>query len=235
MNSIPTPINPLSAGDKLFKAGLAKLRMSREVPKLREESDNRKGIPCAGKSPLMDKQLMDIVKARKRTPKQIIDDVNSGKIKLEDYQGHKKGNNTRKSNYGEMNTDLHFEKIDKLNGKAVKLKPLHEKVTDIDSPIKHGIDHVYECSSPPPKYVIVESKYGSSKLSTLSDGETKQMSETWIKGNKRLENAVGDKARDIEKALNRGEVDKVLSKVDKTGNVTTKKLDNLGNIIGDWP
>lgn len=61
------------------------------------------------------------------------------------------------------------------------------------------------------------------------------MSETWIKGNKRLENAVGDKARDIEKALNRGEVDKVLSRVDKTGNVTTKKLDNLGNIIGDWP
>ncbi|WP_192814942.1 polymorphic toxin type 15 domain-containing protein [Treponema pedis] len=76
MNSIPTPINPLSAGDKLFKAGLAKLRMSREVPKLREELENRKGIPCAGKSPLTDRDLMDIVKARRedernRKPKQI--------------------------------------------------------------------------------------------------------------------------------------------------------------------
>ncbi|WP_206183379.1 hypothetical protein [Treponema pedis] len=65
MNSIPTPINPLSAGDKLFKAGLAKLRMSREVPKLREESDNRKGIPCAGKSPLTDRDLTGIVKDRR--------------------------------------------------------------------------------------------------------------------------------------------------------------------------
>lgn len=67
VNSIPTPINPLSAGDKLFKAGLAKLRMSREVPKLREESDNRKGIPCAGKSPLTDRDLMDIVKDRRNS------------------------------------------------------------------------------------------------------------------------------------------------------------------------
>ncbi|MEL3911630.1 Tox-REase-5 domain-containing protein [Treponema pedis] len=65
MNSIPTPINPLSAGDKLFKAGLAKLRMSREVPKLREESENRKGIPCAGKSPLTARDLMDMIKARR--------------------------------------------------------------------------------------------------------------------------------------------------------------------------
>lgn len=76
VNSIPTPINPLSAGDKLFKAGLAKLRMSREVPKLREELENRKGIPCASKSPLTDRDLMDIVKARRedernRKPKQI--------------------------------------------------------------------------------------------------------------------------------------------------------------------
>ncbi|MFK8289243.1 hypothetical protein ACI76W_08370 [Capnocytophaga canimorsus] len=81
----------------------------------------------------------------------------------------------------------------------------------------------------------MESKYGSSDLSVLSDGKTKQMSDTWINGRNRLEKAVGeDIARDIEKAMSRGEVDRVLSKIDTNGNVTTYKLDDLGNIIGNW-
>ncbi|GIM58641.1 hypothetical protein [Capnocytophaga canimorsus] len=50
-----------------------------------------------------------------------------------------------------------------------------------------------------------------------------------------MEKAVGeDIARDIEKAMSRGEVDRVLSKIDTNGNVTTYKLDDLGNIIGNW-
>ncbi len=65
VNSTPTPINPLSAGDRLFKAGLAKLRMSREVPKLREELENRKGIPCAGKTTLTDRDLTGMIKDRR--------------------------------------------------------------------------------------------------------------------------------------------------------------------------
>ena len=31
-----------------------------------------------------------------------------------------------------------------------------EKVTDLDAPIRKGIDAVYEFSSPPPKYIVAE-------------------------------------------------------------------------------
>ncbi|WP_232779900.1 hypothetical protein [Capnocytophaga canimorsus] len=167
--------------------------------------------------------------------KDAVDDVNSGKTPLEGYEGHKVGNNTRKSNYGEMNTDLKMESITEIDGKPASLTALHEKITDIDTPIKQGIDHIYQNATPPPKYVIVESKYGSSDLSVLSDGKTKQMSDTWINGRNRLKNAVGEEnAKLISEALENGEVDRVLSKIDTNGNVTTCKLDDLGNIIGKW-
>ncbi|CEN45587.1 conserved hypothetical protein [Capnocytophaga canimorsus] len=163
-----------------------------------------------------------------------VDDVNSGKTPLEGYEGHKVGNHTRKSNYGEMNTDLKMESITEIDGKPASLTALHEKITDIDTPIKQGIDHIYQNATPPPKYVIVESKYGSSTLNPKTkDGP--QMSDDWIKGNNRLDKIVGeDIARDIEKALDRGQVDRVLSKIDTNGNVTTYKLDNLGNVIDNW-
>ncbi|MFJ1366400.1 hypothetical protein [Capnocytophaga canimorsus] len=50
-----------------------------------------------------------------------------------------------------------------------------------------------------------------------------------------MEKAVGeDIARDIEKAMSRGEVDRVLSKIDTNGNVTTYKLDELSRVVGKW-
>ncbi|WP_238596013.1 hypothetical protein [Capnocytophaga canimorsus] len=94
---------------------------------------------------------------------------------------------------------------------------------------------IYQNATPPPKFVIVESKYGSSDLSVLSDGKTKQMSDTWINGNDRLEKIVDkEKALEIKEALDSGQVDRVLSKIDTNGNVTTYKLDKLGNVIGNW-
>jgi len=69
----------------------------------------------------------------------------------------------------------------------------NNRVTDIDQPVDHGIDGVYLNASKPPKYLIVESKYGQSTLSTTNDG--KQMSDDWIEGSisgkNRLEQAVG--------------------------------------------
>ncbi len=97
VNSIPTPINPLSAGDKLFKAGLAKLRMSREVPKLREELDNRKGIPCAGKSPLTARDLMDMIKANREN------------TKTKKKQQLKKNNKIGKQRENEVKLELEME------------------------------------------------------------------------------------------------------------------------------
>lgn len=68
------------------------------------------------------------------------------------------------------------------------------------------------------------------------------MSDDWLTGEKtgkdRILKAVdGDEklAKKITTALEDGEVERVLSKVDSSGNVKTYKLDAKGNIIGDWP
>jgi len=100
-----------------------------------------------------------------------------------------------------------------------------------------GIDGIYKNRTPPPDYIIDEAKYGSSRLSNLDVNEgTKQMSDKWIKGGDRLNDSVGRiEAKKIKKALRRGKVDRVLSKVDENGNVTTIRLDKNGNEIGQWP
>lgn len=49
------------------------------------------------------------------------------------------------------------------------------------------------------------------------------MSDSWV--NDRLESQVGeDKAREIQKAMSKGNVDKVISRIDEKGNVITNKL-----------
>lgn len=98
----------------------------------------------------------------------------------------------------------------------------------------NGIDGIYENKTPPPKYVIDEAKFDKSPLGQTSDG--KQMSDSWIEGSKRLENQVGtEKAKEITDALQNGEVEKVVSRVDKDGNVTTYHVDKNGNIGNPWP
>ena len=62
------------------------------------------------------------------------------------------------------------------------------------------------------------------------------MSDDWIKGSNRLENQVGKpKAKEIKDALDNGEVDRVLSKVDANGKVTTYKVNPDGTIGDPWP
>ncbi len=55
------------------------------------------------------------------------------------------------------------------------------------TPRPQGIDGVYENLSPPPRWVVVEAKYGTSTYGTTADGP--QMSQRWV--NNRLEQAVG--------------------------------------------
>ncbi|QOW59970.1 DUF6531 domain-containing protein [Treponema pedis] len=55
VNSIPTPINPLSVGDRLFKAGLSKLRRSRAVCNANEKIISRLPLPCSTKTKLSKK------------------------------------------------------------------------------------------------------------------------------------------------------------------------------------
>jgi len=104
----------------------------------------------------------------------------------------------------------------------------------LDDTLKKGIDGIYENSKPPPKYIIDEAKYGKSKLGKTNDG--KQMSDDWIKGSNRLEDQVGkQKAQEIKDALDNGEVDRVISKIDSKGNVKTYKVNANGTIGDPWP
>ena len=71
----------------------------------------------------------------------------------------------------------------------------YDRVESLDDKIKQGIDRVYECKNPPPKYIIKEAKYDTSQLRILPNG-TKQMSDEWIFNQGRLEKAVGRKMAD---------------------------------------
>ncbi|MFJ5789251.1 hypothetical protein ACIQXW_10295 [Lysinibacillus sp. NPDC097162] len=68
------------------------------------------------------------------------------------------------------------------------------------------------------------------------------MSNDWLTGSEtgksRILKAVeGDKrlATKITNALEDGKVERVLSKVDSSGNVKTYRIDANGNIMGEWP
>ncbi|ATA92411.1 cytosolic protein [Capnocytophaga canimorsus] len=96
---------------------------------------------------------------------------------------------------------------------------------------------IYQNATPPPKYVIVESKYGSSTLNPKTkDGP--QMSDDWIKGSDRLEKAIEDIdiVDDIRFNLdnNPENVQKVLSEIDKSGNVTMYKINPDGSKGDLW-
>ena len=97
-------------------------------------------------------------------------------------------NNKQKGNYGEMKMDIFFER---MGCKRIS----YDRVESLDDKIKQGIDGVYECKNPPPKYIIREAKYDTSQLRTLPNG-TKQMSDEWIFNQGRLEKAVGRKMAD---------------------------------------
>lgn len=83
---------------------------------------------------------------------------------------------------------------------------------------KNGLDSLYKNGNPPPDYVVVESKYGSSKLGQTNNG--KHMSDTWIKSH------VHD--LDLPEDASYG---KYLSEVDESGNITITELDKNGNKI----
>ncbi|MCM3197933.1 hypothetical protein QYF54_10335 [Bacillus cereus] len=130
-----------------------------------------------------------------------------------------------------------------LKEAGFELKPVGKSApSGINDKIIKGIDGLYENANAESKikYVIDEAKFGSSQLGKTKDG--RQMSNDWLNGAKtrksRILKAVdGDMKLSIKitNALKKGEVERVLSKVDSTGNVKTYRIDAKGNIIGEWP
>ena len=129
-------------------------------------------------------------------------------------------NSKQKGNFAEIVQDYFYEGTGKNLNRISK-----DRVTSLDDKIHQGIDGIYEDSTiGPPKFVISEAKYGTSKLSTLKDG-TRQMSNKWIVD--RLENVVGaQKAKKIllEMTLNPDNVQYTLINVDSKGNVVESFL-----------
>jgi len=114
-------------------------------------------------------------------------------------------------------------------------------MTSPNDEIVKGIDGIYSNKNPNSniRYVINESRFNASQLCKMKKG-IKQMSDEWLleDGGKRILEAVnGDEELmfDILEALGSGKVEKVLSKVDANGKVTTYRLDSTGKIIGTWP
>lgn len=155
----------------------------------------------------------------------------------------KKATAKQKGNFGEYKADDNLVNNQSLKDAGYDLKPVGIPApTSLDDTIGKGIDGLYENQNKdsPIRYVIDEAKFGRSGLGKTKDG--KQMSDEWLKGeatgNKRILHAVdGDKelAKKITNALNNGQVERVLTKIDADGNVLTYRLDSTGKIIGIWP
>ncbi|KAA0765786.1 T7SS effector LXG polymorphic toxin [Bacillus sp. SH5-2] len=121
-------------------------------------------------------QTLEAARAQQRT---VIESVESGEVALKTTK--------RKGNYGEMKMDDFFES-------QTYTRISDDRVLTLDQKIVKGIDAVYENSSPPPKYVIAEAKYNTSKLGKTNDG--KQMSEDWILGSERLDSTLSKEKAD---------------------------------------
>lgn len=152
---------------------------------------------------------------------------------------------TRKQNgnYGEYTADDNIINKPSIKDSGYDLKPIGRPAPKgPDDKLVKGIDGLYKNINKDSniKYVIDEAKFGKSQLGKTKDGL--QMSNDWLTGTNtgrsRILKAVnGDKnlANEITEALKYNQVERVLSRVDRLGNVVTYRLDEAGKIIGIWP
>lgn len=89
------------------------------------------------------------------------------KEKLYNANGHEHGN------FAEAITDVYYESMGYKRIGTVR------RITKIDSSTHQGIDAIYESPNPPPKFLIVEVKFNSSKLGTRKTSGP-QMSDSWL-------------------------------------------------------
>ena len=128
----------------------------------------------------------------------------------------------QKSNAGEILADDNMRIVREnvgANGNTYTLESIGRPApSGIDDPIAKGIDGIYKNQTPPPSYVINETKWGSSKINQHTlDGP--QMSKKWIE--RRVRKLDIETRTNLLYALDRGDVDFVISKVDTSGKVST--------------
>ncbi|POP71964.1 hypothetical protein [Pseudomonas syringae] len=124
-----------------------------------------------------------------------------------------------------------------MGGEQIKtLVPGAEKIGRAPDIGQTGIDDLYKVDKPGVDYLIVEYKFGSSKLKPTRDGL--QMSDDWMTGattnyNRILESVDGDAqmARNIRDSLLSGRVEKWLVHTDPFGKVTVGILDKGGKFV----
>ena len=144
--------------------------------------------------------------------KSVVEDVLNGEIEL--------SNTARKGNFGEMRVDVDMQE----HGWTA----MHDRITNIDAPTIHGLDHVFMHKGPPPVTIIAESKFQYGRLAVLVNG-TKQMSDRWIRS--RLISVLGEaEARRILRVGYKS----VLAKISADGKITYRLLDKSGKTIGKF-
>lgn len=113
--------------------------------------------------------------------------------------------------------------------------PEGQKLARVQGAGTNGIDDLYRVSRPDVDYVIIEYKYGSSKLGDTLDG--RQMSDSWLTGQRtgfdRIQDAVGDPraAADIQRALASNRVERWVVHTDPQGGVSVGLLNASGRFI----
>ncbi len=142
----------------------------------------------------------------------------------------------QKSNAGEILADDNMRIVREnvgANGNTYTLESIGRPApSGINDPIVKGIDGIYKNQTPPPSYVINETKWGSSDINQHTKSGP-QMSEQWVRD--RIDALDGTEKFKLKEALDNGDVEFVISKVDTSGNVSTyytkEIMDSTGRII----
>ena len=153
---------------------------------------------------------------------------------------------TPKGNFGEIVVDVDLEGTGHIQRISIK------RVESLDAPMHHGIDGVYENMTPPPKYLVVDSKYlgaEAAKAETYAPRMSKtkttgrQLSDGWIRNNLRDQFIDADGILSVENEQKLNEIldaidmedDSICmrlgAKVDNAGNVTYYKYNSEGKVL----
>lgn len=139
----------------------------------------------------------------------------------------------QKSNAGEILADDNMRIVREnvgANGNTYTLESIGRPAPGgIDDPIVKGIDGIYRNQTPPPSYVINETKWGSSEINQHTKSGP-QMSEQWVRD--RINALDGAEKFKLKEALDDGDVEFVISKVDTSGNVSTYYAEEITDSTG---